>query len=50
MKDVTVTPKATYDKTDIGVVTWDLELQPGETRTFTVTYTVKHPTDRDIAW
>ena len=50
VKDVTVTPKATYDKTDIGVVTWELELQPGETRTFTVTYTVKHPTDRDIAW
>ena len=50
VKDVTITPKATYDKTDIGVVTWDLELQPGETRTFTVTYTVKHPTDRDIAW
>ena len=50
VKDVTVTPKATYDKTDIGVVTWDLELQPGETRTFTVTYTVKHPTDRNIVW
>ena len=50
VKDVTITPKATYDKTDIGVVTWELELQPGETRTFTVTYTVKHPTDRDIAW
>ncbi len=50
VKDVTITPKATYDKTDIGVVTWDLELQPGETRTFTVTYTVKHPTDRDITW
>ena len=50
MKDVTVTPKATYDKTDIGVVTWDVELQPGEVRTFTVTYSVKHPTDREIAW
>ena len=50
VKDVTITPKATYDKTDIGVVTWELELQPGETRTFTVTYTVKHPTDREIAW
>ena len=50
VKDVTVTPKATYDKTDIGVVTWDVELQPGEVRTFTVTYSVKHPTDRDIAW
>ena len=50
VKDVTITPKATYDKTDIGVVTWDLELQAGETRTFTVTYSVKHPTDRTIAW
>ncbi len=50
VKDVTLTPKATYDKTDIGVVTWDVELQPGEVRTFTVTYSVKHPTDREIAW
>ena len=50
VKDVTVTPKATYDKTDIGVVTWELELQPGETRTFTVTYSVKHPSDRNIVW
>ena len=50
VKDVTITPKATYDKSDIGVVTWDVELQPGETRTFTVTYSVKHPSDRVIAW
>ncbi len=50
VKDVTITPKATYDKTDIGVVTWELELQPGETRTFTVTYSVKHPSDRNIVW
>lgn len=50
VKDVTVVPAATYDKKDIGVVTWDVELNPGETRTFTVTYSVKHPTDRDIAW
>ena len=50
VKDVTITPIATYDKSDIGVVTWDVELQPGETRTFTVTYSVKHPSDRTIAW
>ena len=50
VKDVTITPKATYDKTDIGVVTWDVELQAGETRTFTVTYSVKHPSDRLISW
>lgn len=50
VKDVTVTPNATYDKKDIGVVTWDVELNPSETRTFVVTYSVKHPTDRTIAW
>ncbi|MBQ6156748.1 MAG: mucoidy inhibitor MuiA family protein [Bacteroidales bacterium] len=50
VKDVTVTPNATYDKKDIGVVTWDVELNPGETRTFVVTYSVKHPSDRTIAW
>ena len=50
VKDVTITPKATYDKSDIGVVTWDVELQAGETRTFTVTYSVKHPSDRTIVW
>jgi uncharacterized protein (TIGR02231 family) len=50
VKDVTVVPAATYDKKEIGVVTWDVELNPGETRTFTVTYSVKYPTDRTIAW
>ena len=48
--DARIERQATYDKTDIGVVTWDVELQPGEVRTFTVTYSVKHPTDREIAW
>ena len=50
VKDVTITPKATYDKTDIGVVTWDVELNPGETRTFTVTYSVKYPKEQTVAW
>lgn len=50
VKLVEVKPEATYNKTEIGVVTWEVELQPGETRTFTVTYSVKHPTDRAIAW
>ena len=50
VKDVVVTPKATYDKTDIGVVTWDVELNPGETRSFTVTYSVKYPKEQTVAW
>ena len=42
------TPAATYNKTDRGVLTWDMDLKPGETRTFTVTYSVKYPKDRNI--
>ena len=48
VKDITVTPKATYDKTDIGVITWGMELQAGETKTFTITYSVKYPKDKVI--
>ena len=45
-----VKPAATYDKTEIGVLTWDMELNAGETRTFVVTYSVKYPKDRILAW
>ncbi|MBO4645503.1 MAG: mucoidy inhibitor MuiA family protein [Bacteroidales bacterium] len=45
-----ITPTATYNKSDIGVVTWDVNLKAGETRTFSITYSVKHPKDRSISW
>ena len=50
VKVTEVKPTATYDKTDIGVLTWDMELNAGETRTFVVTYSVKYPKDRVLAW
>ena len=43
-------PSATYNKEDIGVLTWELDLSAGETRTFVVTYSVKYPKERAIAW
>ena len=43
-----VKPAATYNKTETGVLTWDVELKAGETQTFVVTYSVKHPKDRNI--
>ncbi|MCR4680187.1 MAG: mucoidy inhibitor MuiA family protein [Bacteroidales bacterium] len=46
VKDVSVSPNATYDKTDIGVITWDTELKAGETKTFIITYSVKYPKDK----
>ena len=50
VKLVEVKPTATYNKEDIGVLTWELDLSAGETRTFVVTYSVKYPKDRAIAW
>lgn len=50
VKVTNITPAATYNKSDIGVVTWDVELKAGETRTFSITYSVKHPKDRNISW
>lgn len=50
VKLVEVKPAATYDKADIGVLTWELDLSAGETRTFVVTYSVKYPKDRTLLW
>ena len=41
-------PEAGTDNSDLGVLTWKLQLKPGESRTFTVTYTVKYPKDHTI--
>ena len=43
-----VKPAATINKTEIGVLTWDIDLNAGETRTFVVTYNVKYPKDRTV--
>lgn len=48
VKVTDVTPDATYNKTETGVLTWDVELKAGETRTFSVTYSVKYPKDRNV--
>lgn len=50
VKLLEASPATTYNKNDIGVLTWELELQPGETRTFIVTFNVKYPKDRRINW
>jgi uncharacterized protein (TIGR02231 family) len=50
VKVTEIKPTATYNKTGIGVVTWETELKEGETRTFSVTYSVKYPKDRTISW
>lgn len=50
VKLVEVKPAATYNKEEIGVLTWELELNAGETRTYAVTYSVKYPKDRTLSW
>jgi len=48
VKVVEVSPEATFNKADIGVLTWDVELKAGETRTFSVTYSVKYPKEKIV--
>jgi len=50
VKLLEVKPAATTDKTEIGVLTWELELTAGETQTYVVTYSVKYPKDRTLSW
>lgn len=41
-------PEAGTNNSDLGVLTWDFELKAGESRTFTVTYTVKYPKEKRV--
>ena len=42
------TTKPTYNKEDIGVVTWDFDLAAGESREYRIAYSVKYPKDKKI--
>ncbi|WNY22975.1 hypothetical protein MmiHf6_02690 [Methanimicrococcus hongohii] len=38
----------TFNKEDIGVVTWEYEMQPGETKVFKLVYSVKYPKGKEL--
>lgn len=38
----------TANKEDLGVITWEEELKAGETKTYTMSYTVKYPKGRKV--
>ena len=40
---------ATIKNSETGIITWDAVVGPGETKTFVITYSVKHPKDRNIS-
>lgn len=48
VKLVEHTPAASLNNSSIGVLTWEMELDAGESRTFIVTYSVKYPKDRPL--
>ncbi len=53
LKEITVelskdTTPPTVNKTDMGVVTWEYDMQPGETRTFKLVYVVKYPKGKTL--
>jgi hypothetical protein len=51
MKDVEVKLEESNEamvNAETGLLTWDVELKPGESRTFRFTYSIKFPGDRKI--
>ncbi|MDR1673346.1 MAG: mucoidy inhibitor MuiA family protein [Bacteroidales bacterium] len=51
IKEVTVelsknTTSPSFNKTDIGVITWEIDMQPGEIQTFKLMYVVKYPKNK----
>jgi uncharacterized protein (TIGR02231 family) len=53
LKEITVelskeTTPPTVNMTELGVVTWEYDMQPGETNTFRLVYTVKYPKGRTL--
>ena len=48
VKVTSITPSASYNNTQNGIVTWEFNLAPGEVRTFSLSYSVKYPKDRTV--
>jgi uncharacterized protein (TIGR02231 family) len=53
LKEITVelskeTSPPTVNKTEMGVITWEFDMQPGEIRTFKLVYVVKYPKGRTL--
>lgn len=48
VKLLDVTPAATFNKTQTGILTWEVELGAGETKEFSSSFSVKYPKDRSI--
>jgi hypothetical protein len=51
IKEVTVelskdTTPPSFNKTDVGVITWELDMPPGKIRTFKWMYSVKYPKNK----
>ncbi|MDR0766956.1 MAG: mucoidy inhibitor MuiA family protein [Methanosarcinales archaeon] len=38
----------TFNKEDVGVVTWEYNMQPGETKVFKLAYSVKYPKGKEL--
>ena len=38
-----ITTKPTFNNTDVGVINWEFELQPGEQKVFKIAFSVKYP-------
>ena len=52
-KDVTVelskeTTPPTFNNTEVGVITWEHELKPGESRSYQIIYSIRRPKNKEV--
>jgi uncharacterized protein (TIGR02231 family) len=48
MLDENIVPAPTFNKKELGVITWETDLQAGESKVFKIGYTVKYPKDKQV--
>lgn len=49
VKVIEITPGATLNNSETGIITWDATLGAGESKNYIITYSVKHPKDRNVS-
>ncbi|MDR1345132.1 MAG: DUF4139 domain-containing protein [Bacteroidales bacterium] len=49
MSDENIVPSPTLNRKELGVITWETDLQAGESKVFKISYSIKYPKDKQIS-
>ena len=48
LNETDIVPAPTLNNKELGVITWETDLQAGESKVFKISYTIKYPKDRQV--